>query len=270
MPTQPLILVTNDDGIHSPGLLAAAEAVADLGQLLIVAPATQQTGMGRGAPAANVGSATQENLILHGQEVPAYAVPGSPAQAVMYGILVLAGRRPSLAICGINFGENIGTTTTASGTVGAALEAGSYGIPGLAVSVETPKAYHLTPGADINWEVAAQATRHFAQVLLSRSLPFDVDVLKIDVPADATPATPWRLVRQSRQRYYESYPAEGLAMPELGQFDYRVAIDEATLEPDADIRAFASERVIAVVPLSVDLTSRTDFPSLNDLLRRPL
>jgi 5'-nucleotidase len=268
MPTQPLILITNDDGITSPGLLAIAEAVADLGQLLIAAPATQQTGMGRSSPQTNNGAIGQTVLRVHGQDLPGYAIPGSPAQAVMYAILALSGRRPALAISGINFGENIGTSTTASGTIGAAMEAATYGIPALAVSLETPKDYHYGSGADVNWDVAALVTRRFAQILLTRELPFDVDVLKIDVPSDATPDTPWRLVRQSRQAYYESFPVGELNLPELGHFDYRISVKQDTLEPDSDIQAFAGDRVISVVPISIDLTSRTVFSALDGLLRR--
>ncbi len=73
--TRPLILLTNDDGLRSPGLLAVAEAVCDLGDLLMVAPATQQTGMGRATPPIIGGAVTEERLQIHCQEMPAYAVP---------------------------------------------------------------------------------------------------------------------------------------------------------------------------------------------------
>jgi 5'-nucleotidase len=268
---RPLILITNDDGIDSPGLIAVASAVADLGDLLIAAPATQQTGMGRSSPAVVNGIVVQSTLEINGQAVPAYAVPGSPAQAVMYAVIGLRQkRRPVLAISGINYGENLGTVTSGSGTVGAALEAATYGIPGLAISVETPKSFHfeVNANAGVDMRVAARAARYFAQACLGRELPFDVDVLKIDVPAEATPSTPWRLTRQSRQSYYRNYPVGELPLPELGHFDYDVSIDWHGLEPGSDIKALVQDRVIAVTPLSVDLTSRTDFATLDRLLRQ--
>lgn len=263
----PLILVTNDDGLQSPGLLAAAEALADLGELLIVAPATQQTGMGRSSPIVTNGVVTQSVLRVNGRNLPAYAVPGSPAQSVMYGVLALAERRPALAVAGINYGENVGLSTTASGTVGAALEAAVYGVPALAVSLETVKAYHYNHGGDVDWQVAAGITAQFAAMLLSDRMPFDVDVLKVDVPADATDETPWRLTHQSRQRYYETFRVNASPLPELGHFDYQITIDQATLEPDSDVYAFAVDRVVSVTPLSIDLTSRADFPALRTLLQ---
>ena len=85
MPQSPLILVTNDDGIHSPGLRAAAEAVAGLGELLLVAPAKQQTSMSRAFPHdADVGVIEQVDVAVGGRAVTAYAVTGSPALAVTH------------------------------------------------------------------------------------------------------------------------------------------------------------------------------------------
>jgi 5'-nucleotidase len=265
---KPLILLTNDDGICSPGLLAAAEAVHDLGELLIVAPVTQQTGMGRASPQVTNGSIEKEVLRVSGQELIAYGLPASPAQAVTYGVLVIAARRPDLVISGINYGENLGTSVTVSGTVGAALQAADLGIPGLAVSLETDKAYHYNHGQDVDWEAAGYFTHQLAGAMLQRQLPFDVDVLKVDIPADATARTPWRLTRQSRQSYYEvlrlDEQPETTSPPRL---DYRVSVHWETLEPDSDIHAFASDRVVSVTPLSQDLTSRTELAALEEMLR---
>jgi len=266
--TRPLILLTNDDGIDSPGLLAAAEAVFDLGELLIVAPTTQQTGMGRSIPPATGGAVGERILRVKGHDLVGYALPGSPARVVLYGVLALAPRRPDLVISGINYGENLGTSVTTSGTVGAALQAAELGIRGLAVSLETAKVYHYTYGNDLNWSVASQLTRYFAGRVLRQSLPDDVDVLKIDVPSDATPETPWRITRQARQSYYETFrvsdqPAAGGQV----KFDYRINVHWETVRPDSDIYAFAHDRVVAVTPLSQDLTSRTDLRALESLFK---
>jgi 5'-nucleotidase len=269
---RPLILLTNDDGIRSPGLLAVAEAVCDLGDLLMVAPATQQTGMGRGITPLIDGRIRREELTVGCQAMPAYSLNGSPALAVLYGVLALAphtyGRRPTLVISGINHGENLGTCVTSSGTVGAALQAAELSIPGLALSLETDKAYHFIHNEEINWGVAAGMARLFAKIMLSKQLPFDVDVLKIDVPSDATPETPWRITRQARQSYYVNYPpAEFSPDGHLKQFDYGISVDWERLAPDSDIYAFAKDRVISVTPLSQELTARVDFGVLDRLLR---
>jgi 5'-nucleotidase len=266
---KPLILLTNDDGVASPGLLAAAEAVCDLGELLIVAPATQQTGMGRGTPPILNGVLTIESLRVGCEDVRVYALNGSPAQTVVIAVLGIAPRRPSLVVSGINYGENLGTSVTGSGTIGAALQAAEMGIPGLAISLETDKAYHYNHGEDVDWHGAAYFTRYFAQRMLSAPLPPDVDVLKVDVPADATPRTPWRITRQSRQPYYKVLPPPVLMTPgPLVQLDYRIEVDWETLGPDTDVYAFAQDRVVAATPLSQDLTSRTDFGELAQLLAR--
>ncbi len=248
---RPLILLTNDDGLDSPGLLAAAVALAGLGDLLIVAPAEQQTAMARSSP-RNDGKVTERELLLPGGDrVKAIAISGSPAQAVLYATLVAAPRPPQLVVSGINYGENLGSSTTTSGTVGAALEAGALGIPALAVSLETDKLYHYLHGEDVDWTVAAAVTRKFARAALRAPLPFDVDVLKIDVPGNATAETPWRMTRQSRQPYYVTF------LPEAGEhLDYKVEVGWELVEPDSDVQAFAADRVISVTPLSIDLTSR--------------
>jgi len=266
---QPLILLTNDDGIRSPGLMAVAEAVCDLGELLIVAPATQQTGMGRGSPPVTGGPVSEELLSVRCESLVSYALAGSPAQAVIYGVLVLAPRRPDLVISGINYGENLGTSVTVSGTVGAALQAAELGIPGLAISMETTREYHYTHGTDVDWRVAAQSARYFAQVVLRQQLPPDVDVLKIDVPADATSHTPWRITRQARQPYYEIFrAAEQPEDVEHVRLDYSINVRWDQLAKDTDIYAFAHDRLISVTPLSQDLTSRTAFDALDCLLRQ--
>jgi len=98
-------LITNDDGIQSPGLLALSEAVSDLGELLIVAPSFQQTGMGRSFPQdESIGIIEEKILMVNDDSTKSYGVYGSPAQAVAYGILELSHRKPDLCLCGINYG----------------------------------------------------------------------------------------------------------------------------------------------------------------------
>lgn len=264
---KPLILVTNDDGIHSPGLSAAVEAVHDLGEILVVAPKHQQTGAGRSTFAFDNVPVQEELITVGGQKVPAFSVEGTPAQAVLYALVEVAPRKPSLAISGINYGENLGTGITASGTVGAALEAAVCGIPSLAISLETSKEYHYSLSHDMDFTAAAFFTRIFAQHLLSVQLPPDVDVLKIDVPEDATEQTPWRLTRVSRQRYFHPLKSGHPSSTEASTIDYEVRVDFDTLEPDSDIFALVKDRVVSVSPLTLDLSSRVDLRYLAQLLK---
>lgn len=265
--SKPLILVTNDDGIHSPGLLAAAEAVHDLGEILVVAPKHQQTGAGRSTFAFNNVPVQEEHITVGEHKVAAFSIEGTPAQAVLYALLEAAPRKLSLAISGINYGENLGTAITASGTVGAALEAADFGIPSLAISLETAKEYHYSLSHDMDFTAAAFFTRIFARCLLSVELPPDVDVLKIDVPEGATEKTPWRPTRVSRQRYFHPLKSSHPGSTEASTIDYEVRVDFDALEPDSDIFALVKDRVVSVSPLTLDLSSRVDLRHLTQLLR---
>ena len=267
MESKPLILVTNDDGIDSPGLLAAAQAVHGLGEILVVAPKQQQTGAGRSTFSINNLPVQEEQITIGEQQVPAFSVGGTPAQAVLYALLEAASRKPRLTISGINYGENLGTGVTGSGTVGAALEAAVFGIPSLAVSLETSKEYHYSLSHDIDFAAAAFFTRIFAQCLLAAKLPRDVDFLKIDVPQDATAQTPWRLTKVSRQRYFHPLRNSISSPLRSSTIDYEVRVDLDTLEPDSDIFALTEDRVVSVSPLTIDLSSRVDLSQFAQLFK---
>ncbi len=138
------ILLTNDDGIQSPGLWAAAEALSELGFVTVAAPREQSSGMGRSLPMTSDGVIRPEVLNVCGKDWTVYAVGGTPAQAVLHGILEIMPQKPDLVVSGINYGENVATGITISGTVGAAMEAASQGIPALAASLETGREHHLS------------------------------------------------------------------------------------------------------------------------------
>ncbi len=214
-------------------------------------------------------------LCVGGQPVTAFQVGASPALAVLHAVLELVERQPALLIAGINYGENVGQDITGSGTVGAALQGAACGIPSLASSLQTPKEMHRAHGQGVDFSAAAHFTRLFARALLRHRLPGDAAVLKLDVPASATPATPWRVTRVSRCPYYvnlarpravsllDELPPEGI---EVG-LEYTYPPNPETTEPDSDIYALCVERVVSVTPLSLDLTARVSLPSLEALLR---
>jgi 5'-nucleotidase len=265
---RPLILVTNDDGVHSPGLRAAVAALRPLGDLLVAAPLHQQSGTGRSFPAGSSGRVHAVQLACKDGAVEAFGVEGSPAQTVLHALLELAPRRPDLAVVGINYGENVGSSITTSGTVGAALEAVLGGAPAMAVSLQTAARFHYSHSEEVDFGAAAHFTRFFARRLLSLDggLPADADLLKVDVPQDATLDTPWRVTRVSRQRYFEALPPSRQSLDEAGSLGYRVRVDWASLEPDSDIYALLRDGVVSVAPVSLDLSSRVDRPALARLL----
>ena len=260
------ILLTNDDSINSPGLWAAAEALSDLGFVNVVAPRVQQTSMGRALPRDTDGHIRPQKLIVHGKEWDVYGVGATPAQAVLHGVLEVMGFKPDLLVSGINYGENVASGITVSGTVGAALEGASMGIPALAVSLQTPITEHFDLSDRVDFSTAAWFTRFFAEKLLHKTMPFDVDVLKVDVPSDATPETPWVVTRQSRQRYFYAKPRDPSITEGSRNMGYEARVYPEGLEEDGDLKTVILDRKVSVTPVSLDLTSRVDLHDFRRLL----
>lgn len=248
---RPLILVTNDDGIKSPGLRAVARAVAGLGEMLIVAPSEQQTSMGRSFRGS--GNARPVVYAVNGRRVPAFAVPTSPAVVVRHAVLLVANRMPALAISGINYGVNIGSGITISGTIGAALESACLGIPAIAVSLDTDQKYHRSQSTAVDFRVAAQFARRFAECVLRYGMPKGADVININVPSGASRDTPWRWTRVSRRSYFSSVVVDTRAGRRFAGYEQIAKADN--VESDSDIYSIFHEHTVSVSPLTIDLTA---------------
>ena len=261
-----LILVTNDDGIKSDGLRAAVEALLPLGDVFVVAPNQQWSGAGRAMPRRVSGDLVPVPFETYvGVHVPAYAMDTSPALCVVHAMVELLNRKPDLVVSGINYGENISTEITISGTIGAALEAAAFGIPALAVSMSMPVSAHLQGNASEDYSAARSYTQRFARRMLKHPLPADVDVLSINIPQGATAETAWRLTTLSRCRYFIPLPpdrANGDGRP-----GYSVMEDPSRAEPNSDVWCLHAKKMVSVTPLSMDLTARANFGKLDELLR---
>ena len=265
---QPLIVITNDDGVDSPGLAALAAALDPLGELLIVAPHTQQSAMGRSTPSLENydGRLIATEISWEDKTWPAYRVYGSPAQSVQHAMLELAPRQPALVASGINFGENIGVVVTVSGTVGAALEGAAFGIPAIAVSIQVDDTtLHWNYDDTIDFTAAIHFTRQIAErwLALEERLP-DVDVLKIEIPSQATTETPWQITRLSRGVWWRAHRPQRTSMDAPAPIRY-------TFDPDRDLPEDTDgyamlNGIVSVTPLSLDLTARVGATRLHDLL----
>lgn len=263
------ILLTNDDGIQSHGLWAAAQVLSELGYVHVIAPRRQYSGAGRSLPNDSDGKIEIHPMQINGQQWTVYAVGGSPAQAVLHAVLELIPEPLDLVVSGINYGENVGTSVTTSGTVGAALEGAAQGIPSLAVSLETHKDLHHSVSKEVDFSASAHFTRLFARLLLEQRMPFDVDLLKVDVPDTATPDTPWEMARQARLSPYVSL------RPNRSDFSQPLKIDYTRSShlpegSETDMHALYVRRTVAVTPLSLDLTSRLDLAEFERQARRSL
>jgi 5'-nucleotidase len=145
------VLVTNDDGVHAPGIVALACAMRDAEfDVMMVAPRGEMSGSS--ASMAVPGDEIHYELVdVEGWTGRAYALDGAPALCVIAGVLGAFGPPPDLVVSGVNPGLNTGRSTLHSGTIGAALTAAAWGVSGLAVSIDT--------GAPMRWHTATDLAR---------------------------------------------------------------------------------------------------------------
>lgn len=169
------VLVTNDDGIESPGLHSLAAAALGLrAEITVVAPADDQSGSGTAVgPLRDPGPLTFEPTVIPGVPIlPAYCVRFPPALAVLSACLGDHGARPDLVLSGVNAGSNLGTAVLHSGTVGAALTAANLNVPAVAVSLDLD-------GGRARWDTAAEVAVAAARWLRLVGLPV---ALNVNVP----------------------------------------------------------------------------------------
>ncbi len=183
----------------------------------------------------------------------------------MHGLYEIAQRRVDLVVSGINYGENVGSGITISGTVGAALEAAAYGVPAIAASLELEGNEYHKYDHSVDFSVAASFVHLIAERIMGKTLPGDIDVLKIEVPASATLDTAWMVTRQDKMDYYETIvnPRANL-FDGPGYFSYSPRKGEFTVE-GTDSYALA-QGVVSVTPVSLDLTSRVNMNDLSQWL----
>src|SRR3972149_9251973 len=152
-----LILVTNDDGVESEGLVKLQEALSSVGEVLVIAPDRDWTGAGH-SKSLHRTLRVFETKLSDGHH--AYATDGTPTDCVALGVLGLIGRRPDVVVSGINKGPNLGHDITYSGTVAAAIEAAISRIPGLAFSLGSYGSYHF--------DFAAAVAARLVKAVISR------------------------------------------------------------------------------------------------------
>jgi 5'-nucleotidase len=263
------ILLTNDDGVESPGLWKAAEALSSLGWVTVVAPREQSSGMGRSMPTTADGKIEQKRQRIGDQEWDVYAINGSPAISVVMAVLSILPSKPDLVVSGINYGENPGTDITISGTVGAAMEGAAFGIPSLAASLQLKNVdtEYLGYSTEIDFSTAAHFTKFFAQMLLEKKFPPEVDLLKLDVPYDATPETEWHITSLAHKRYFIPVleePVETTKNPVIGS---RFDIQPDAKAADTDIQTLIVQHKVSLTPLTLDMTARVDLGELEKNLK---
>ncbi len=248
------ILVTNDDGIFSPGIKALARAMAELGEVVVVAPDIEQSAVGHGITLRR--PLRFKHTASAGLEpIPAYRVDGTPADCVVLGVHL---KGPfDLVVSGINLGVNLGLDITSSGTVAGAMEAVSLGIPAVAVSLDTVRMEEL------DFSHAARAALRVARWVAEHGLPKKV-LLNVNVPAGRPKG--YRVVGLV-ERYFEDQVIE--RKDPAGVPYYWIAGEPThSAEPGTDLWAI-EEGYVAVTPVNLDFADRALMPALKGELEGP-
>lgn len=250
MPAAPLILVSNDDGIHSEGLQALAAALASHGRVVVVAPDREQ-------------SAVSHALTLHrplridpvGPD--RYTVDGTPTDCVNLAINGILRERPRLVVSGINKGANLGDDVTYSGTVSAAMEGTLLGVPSIAISQIGRGPWNFT--------IAASFAGELVERVLREGFPPDT-LLNVNVPSFAEGETPRgvELTRMGKRRYGDAIIEK---VDPRGRKYYWIGGEELSfIEQEGTDFSAISQGAISITPIHLDLTNYASFDALRPLV----
>jgi 5'-nucleotidase len=232
--SEPLILVTNDDGVHAPGIRALAAALAAVGEVHIVAP-------DREVSACAQSLTLKHPLRAEKIEERVHAVDGTPADCVNLALVKLLPRRPDVVVSGINRGANLGEDVFYSGTVGGAREGTFFGIPSVAVS--------LAARSEMDFTASATFAARLVELVCEKGLP-ERTLLNVNVP----PGTPvGAAVTVQGRREHEGTILEGLDPRRRTYYWIEEGRDEWVSDEMSDIFAIR-QGLISITPLQTDTT----------------
>lgn len=247
-----VILVTNDDGVHSPGLTSLFHAMKTLGDAYLIAPDRERSAVGHALT-------MHRPLKVDQLQERIYSINGTPTDCVAVGIHKILPTRPAFVVSGINKGANLGDDITYSGTVSAAIESTIMGIPAFAVSLVMQQ----KTLSRISFEPAATIAAAIGSYILAHSLPYDtlLNVNIPDVPYDKLRGM--RLTRQGKRIYDDSIKE---TFDPHGQKHYWIGGGNPFWEhgEDTDIQA-VQDNCVSVTPIHLDLTN---YDALNFLKTR--
>ena len=241
----PRILVTNDDGVYSPGIRALAESLRQIGEVVVVAPLGESSAVGHALTLARP-------LRLSQVDAHTFAVDGTPTDCVVLAVDRVLQGLPDLVVSGINTGYNLGDDVTYSGTVAGALEATLLGIPGIAVSLCRSREYDFTQ--------AAAVARQIAKTVLTHGVPART-FLNVNVPRQ--PAHGIRITVQGR-RTQTTTVREG-EDPRGRRYYWIEEVASAWAADERSDIVAVQEGYVSVTPLQPDLTDYAAFEQIERL-----
>jgi 5'-nucleotidase len=255
-----LILLTNDDGVESPGLLALKQGLQDVGEIVVLAPDHNWSAAGHGKT-MHKPLRLQEVKLADGSS--ALATNGGPSDCVALAVLGVLSRHPDLVISGINPGSNVAQDMTYSGTVAGALEAHISGVPAIAISLAIklqPRGLADEDAPNPDFSCAA----HFAAILARRVLASGRKdlLLNVNVPAIRCAEIAGVEITRLGQRIYRDVLVE--RQDPRGRKYYWIGGEppSGVIEEQTDVAALAANK-ISVTPLQIDLTAYHLFDELH-------
>jgi 5'-nucleotidase len=249
---RPLILVTNDDGINAPGIRTLIKVMNTIGDVVVVAPDSPQSGMGH---AITLDSTLYvERLLVDGEKTNEYSCSGTPADCVKLGIKEVLDRRPDICVSGINHGSNSSINVIYSGTMSAALEAGIEGIPAIGFSL-------LDYSWNANFEACKKYVKLITQNVLKHGLANGV-VLNVNIPnVSENDIKGIKICRQAKANWEEEFDKR---VSPQGRDYYWLSGKFVNLDNGEDTDEWAVENnYVSVVPVQFDLTAHHSIQNLN-------
>ena len=250
---RPLILVTNDDGINAPGIRTLISIMKDIGDIVVVAPDSPQSGMGH---AITINSTLHSSKITpKDSEIIEYSCSGTPADCVKLAINELMPRKPDLCVSGINHGSNSSINVIYSGTMSAAIEAGIEGVPAIGFSL-----LNYSWNADFNQ--SKDFIRRIVINALNNKIPKGV-VLNVNIPSiKKSDIKGVKICRQAMAYWVEEFDKR---KNPLGQEYYWLTGKFVNKDQGEDTDEWAlNNNYISIVPVEFDLTAHHAIQGLND------
>ncbi|PKG49953.1 5'/3'-nucleotidase SurE [Olleya sp. 1-3] len=252
MSKKPLILITNDDGITAPGILALIEVMETLGDVVVVAPDSPQSGMGHAITLNNV--LHLDKVSKPGDKTLQYSCSGTPADCVKIAINEVLDRRPDLCVSGINHGSNSSINVIYSGTMSAAIEAGIEGIPAIGFSL-------LNYSWDADFEASKKYIKQIAENALKNKIAEGI-ILNVNIPdLKKKELKGIKVCRQAKANWKEKFDKRQTPQ---GRDYYWLTGEFVNYDKGTDTDEYALENgYISVVPVQYDLTAHHYMQHLN-------
>jgi 5'-nucleotidase len=248
---KPLILVTNDDGITSPGIIALVEAMKEIGNVVVIAPDKPQSGVGH---AITINATLRLNKTNYHNVKEEYSLSGTPVDCVKMATDKILKRKPDLIVSGINHGSNISINVIYSGTMSAAVEGAIDGIPSVGFSL-------MDYSINADFSASKEVAKVIAKNILANGLPKDI-CLNVNIPPlKLSELKGIKVCRQAKADWKEVFDER---KDPYGRSYYWLTgefIDMEKGNPETDVWAIKNNYA-SVVPVQFDLTGYSALPAL--------